>query len=286
MKQMSEVKVSICIPTYNNAEHISGTIKSILAQTYKNFELVIVDDNSRDNTVEVIRSFNDERIKLYQNSKNLGMSGNWNRCVELCQGEYIKLICADDILVKDCIETELKEMQKNEGLSMVISDSTLIDDDYKKVGLFPRYPKAGCIQGKKIAKKALIYINYFGMPCAVMFRKDCFQKIGGFDSFYHYILDFDLWVGLASLGDVMVLKKPLNQFRLRRESNTGQVFSTERKVYYAEHRHLVQKYRKELGLNEIQYRISLFSRWLRNYLNSVYLGLVIRGYIERKNADG
>ena len=92
-----EPLVSVCIPAYNNAEYIKDTIDSILNQTYQNIELVIVDDNSKDNTYELIQEIGDERIKLYHNDKNLGMSGNWNRCLSLCTGKYAKLVCADDI---------------------------------------------------------------------------------------------------------------------------------------------------------------------------------------------
>ena len=74
-----EPLVSVCIPAYNNAEYIKDTIDSILNQTYQNIELVIVDDNSKDNTYELIQGIGDERIKLYHNDKNLGMSGN---CIE------------------------------------------------------------------------------------------------------------------------------------------------------------------------------------------------------------
>ena len=90
--------VSVCIPAYNNAAYIKETIDSILSQTYENLELVICDDNSKDNTAKVIEGIKDERIKFYKNEKNLGMSGNWNHCLSKCSGEFIKLICADDML--------------------------------------------------------------------------------------------------------------------------------------------------------------------------------------------
>ena len=73
--------VSVCIPAYNNEEYIAQTINNILGQSYKNIELIIVDDNSMDNTLDVIKSFTDKRIKVYKNESNLGMAGNWNRCL-------------------------------------------------------------------------------------------------------------------------------------------------------------------------------------------------------------
>ena len=87
-----EPLVSVCIPAYNNAAYIKETIDSILGQTYSNLELVICDDRSKDDTVKVIEAIKDDRIKLFQNEKNLGMSGNWNHCLSKCSGEFIKLI--------------------------------------------------------------------------------------------------------------------------------------------------------------------------------------------------
>ena len=83
---MEQPLVSVCIPAYNNAAYIKDTIDSILRQTYTNLELVICDDNSKDDTVEVIESIKDSRIKLIKNEKNLGMSGNWNNCLKHCTG--------------------------------------------------------------------------------------------------------------------------------------------------------------------------------------------------------
>lgn len=263
--------VSVCIPTYNNEDYISKTIDSILSQSFADWELIIVDDCSRDNTLEIVKSYNDDRIHLFQNKKNLGMAGNWNRCVELASGTYIKFICADDVLAENCLERELEIFADNPELSMVVSDSQLINDQDVKTGVFPRYHIAGIIDGKKLAKKSLIFINYFGMPCAVMFRKDIFDKVGGFSKEFHYIVDFDLWLGMAFYGKTYVNKQLLNSFRLRSDSNSGEVFSEKKREYYEEHKKALDKYGELLGINKFEYRFSLLSRWFRNWANGVYL---------------
>ena len=148
-----EPLVSICIPAYNNAAYIKDTIDSILSQTYKNLELVIVDDKSKDDTVAVIKSIPDERIRLYENEKNLGMSGNWNHCLELCKGEYIKLICADDMLAPDAIEKEARALTEHPDVVMAESDTRLVDLNGKYKGWYRRYRTKGVESGKKIARK-------------------------------------------------------------------------------------------------------------------------------------
>ena len=102
--------VSVCIPAYNNEDYILETINCILSQSYKNIELIVVDDNSSDDTYKVVKSVKDVRLKAYRNKDNLGMAGNWNRCLELCSGKYIKLVCADDLLHKRLIEKEVAIM--------------------------------------------------------------------------------------------------------------------------------------------------------------------------------
>ena len=157
-----EPLVSVCIPAYNNAGYIQETIESILNQTYKNIELVVVDDNSKDNTADVIRNIPDERIRLYQNEQNLGMSGNWNRCLELVTGDYVKLICADDLLARDCIEKEVGALIAHPEAVLAESDSKLVDIDGIAHGTYKRFHTSGLTDGKKIAKRGILSQNYFG----------------------------------------------------------------------------------------------------------------------------
>ena len=272
------IKVSVCIPAYNNEEVIGATIKAILEQTYQNLELIVVDDASKDKTVEVVKKFaqKDSRVSLYQNEKNLGMTGNWNRCVELAGSEYIKLICADDILLPQSLEIEMKELRSNKNIVMTINDSIMISESGRKRGVFQRYYKKGVFPGKEIARKSLIASNFFGMPCAVLFKKSTFEKVGGFDPQFKYILDFDLWIRLAGEGDVNVLEPKLNYFMLRKDSNTGKVFSKDQDVYMEEHKKLINKYCEKYQLSTMEMRISVFSRWLRNMGYGIWLKWVLR----------
>ena len=88
---MNNPLVSICIPAYNSAPFIERTIRSALKQTYDNIEVVVVDDCSSDNTVQVVQSIEDERVRLICNESNLGMTGNWNKCVRSCKENILNL---------------------------------------------------------------------------------------------------------------------------------------------------------------------------------------------------
>src|SRR2546423_8587516 len=88
--------VSVCIPTFNGARWIKESLNSALAQSYRPLEIIIIDDASTDETVKVLRSFKDDRIRLFVNEQRLGLACNWNRCVELARGEFIKFLFQDD----------------------------------------------------------------------------------------------------------------------------------------------------------------------------------------------
>ena len=105
--------VSVCIPTYRGAAFLAATIDSVLHQSYPHFEVWILDDNSPDNTQEVVSRYADPRINYIRNTKNLGPEGNWNRCLELAQGKYFKLLPHDDLLASDCLEAQVAVLEED-----------------------------------------------------------------------------------------------------------------------------------------------------------------------------
>ena len=105
--------VSIIMPSYNTAEYISDSIKSIQAQTYENWELIIVDDCSTDNSMEVIRSFNEPRIKLLQNEKNSGAAISRNYALREAKGKWIAFLDSDDTWIPEKLEKQIKYMEEN-----------------------------------------------------------------------------------------------------------------------------------------------------------------------------
>lgn len=273
MNNTNRPLVSVCIPAYNNAEYIAETIQCILDQTLTDLELVICDDHSKDNTVEVIKSFDDPRIRLIINEKNLGMSGNWNNCLKHCRGKYIKLICADDMLAPTALEKEVGVLEINPTAVMSESDTQFRNLEGVTKGSYKRYPASGLVDGKKIAKAGILYKNFFGAPLNNTFRASVLEKVSGFDTDFTYILDYNFFVDVACLGDVYIIHEPLNYFRLRNDSNTGKVLTTEQEAYVNEHKMLLDKHRAALQINELQYRRSILMRRILNFGSAIYLKL-------------
>ncbi len=272
---MNQPLVSVCIPAYNNAGYIKDTIESILGQTYQNIELIIVDDNSKDDTLKIVQSIEDKRVKVYHNDENLGMVGNWNKCLSLATGDYIKLICADDMVDQNAIEIEAKAMMENPTANLVESDTRLVDINGKKTGAFHRYHKSGLVNGKKVAKASLIFQNFFGAPVNNLIRRTALENVGYFDTSFTYILDFDMWVRLACSGDVFIIHQLLNSFRIRNDSNTGNLIGENRDVYVEEHRKLVMKHANngDVKMSEFEQCFSVWFRKFRNMMIGIYLKL-------------
>lgn len=273
--------MSIGIPAYNNGAYIGETIESILAQTYENLELVIVDDHSSDNTYEVLEEYarKDSRVRIFRNEKNLGMSGNWNRCLELCTGDYLKLVCADDLLDPQMIEKEIKVLEKYPDVVLVGSDTRLIDLQGHYKGWYKRYKHSGAIDGSIVARKGFFRWDYFGAPQANTFRRSAFEQVGGFSSEFHYIVDYDFFVNVAKLGRIYIIHEPLNYFRVRGDSNTGQVMGEDKektRIYIEEHVRLFQKNKQDLGLSNRDIKYAIFMRKLRCFMASVYLKVFVR----------
>lgn len=270
---MGEPLVSICIPTYNSGEFILRTVESALNQTYRNLEVVVVDDQSGDNTVDVVKSIKDDRVRLICNETNLGMTGNWNKCINESRGEYIKLIPADDIIYETCIEKSVKILKENEDVSLVLVGTDLINNDDKIIGAYAHWPKEGIFDGRKIAKKSVMLNNFFGNPVCALFRKADFDKTGGFDEDIPYILDFDLWIGLSALGKSAFIKEKLSAFRVRKDSNTGKLTGKGSKDYTAEHVRLLDKHiaKNSFKMNAFERRLSIMWRAMRNYIIAFYI---------------
>lgn len=121
---------SVYIPTYNRAGLVGQAIKSVLDQTFPDFELIIVDDCSTDGTKEVVSGFSDKRIKYHRNEKNLGCVGAHNVGLKLCTGRYIHPLDSDDILFPANLEKKERIFRENPEVGLIYTDSNLIDDDH------------------------------------------------------------------------------------------------------------------------------------------------------------
>lgn len=212
--------VSIMIPTYNAQTTIKGTLISILAQTYKNLEVVIVDNASTDNTVNVVHQFDDPRLKIIINPVNLGAEGNFNRCIELATGDYIAIYHADDIYEPTIIEEQVAflEMYPEAGgvgtMAAIIDENGITKGELKiPTELISKAPPLYEI--KDILPALLKYGNSFLICPSMMARHDVYKnEIKKWrEELFKSAADADVWLRIAEKHKLGIINKKLIRYR-------------------------------------------------------------------------
>jgi glycosyltransferase involved in cell wall biosynthesis len=213
--------VSVCIPVYNTERFIADAVRSALSQTYRDLEIVIVDNASTDTTPQILASFTDPRIRLFRNDENIGAAGNFNRAVSLARGRYLKVLCADDVLYPSCLEQQVAifEADARAEIAMVGCARDIIDDRGKR-WLRRRFPgRAGWIDGgAAISMTVRRGTNIFGEPAAILVRTEAARAAGAFDPRYGFCLDLDLWCRLLRDGGFYMIDETLCGFRVSSQS--------------------------------------------------------------------
>jgi len=269
--------VSICIPAFNNADHIEVAVRSALGQTHTDVEVVVVDDASSDSTYDLLKSIDDPRLRLSRNEANLGLAGNWNKTIGLATGEFVKLMGADDVLEAEAISKELQGLLDHPTAMLAESDSRVIDAHGIQHGTFRRYWHRGLVNGRRVALNSVRTIDLFGSPVANLIRASVLGKVGGFDPSFRFIPDYDFFMSIASHGDIFIIHETLNGFRVRRGANTSKVMGGgAEKAYIAEHRRMLEKHRRSLRLTSFDIVLSMAFRRAWSFLVATYLKLYAR----------
>ncbi|MFB0546161.1 MAG: glycosyltransferase, partial [Anaerolineae bacterium] len=220
--------VSVCLPSYNYARFLGECMASVLAQTHGNFELIVVDDCSTDDSDRIIRSFSDSRIRYARNEANIGMVRNWNRCLSLARGDYVCFLCADDTFLPRKLEVQVDLLDRYPEVGLVHSDGYSIDAAGEATRLFrSRFPldlqeylSLDHIHVSPEEFKRLVAgYNYIHFSNA-MFRRECYQAVGGFDEGFPYAADWDLWLRISLHYDVAYVTEPLSCERWHGDNRT------------------------------------------------------------------
>lgn len=232
--------VSLCIPVYNGEAYLAETIRSVLDQTFREFELVILENASRDRSAEIAMSFRDPRIRVERNRETLPQADNWNRAVQLCRAPLVKLVCADDLLHPRCLELQVPPLRDDPSLAVVASRRHMIDEHSRVI--VPRRGLAGGLvgthTGSEVARRVIRNgANPIGEPGNVLFRKEQFVTAGGFRAEKQLVMDLDCWMRLLQYGEFLGVPETLAAFRIQR----GSVSAENEQAIYAEQRALMDE---------------------------------------------
>lgn len=185
--------VSICIPTYNRADYITKAIDSALSQTYKNIEVIVVDNASTDNTEEIVSMYTDPRLRYVRNSENLGLFGNFNRCIELYNGEYLHILHSDDYIDHDFTEKCVDFFEKHTDVWLTSTSSRVISSG--KTAETKEFESDTILTCPNGFQKILSARCYIACP-SVMVRRGLYEdtSVGKFSLEYPYSGDYYQWL--------------------------------------------------------------------------------------------
>lgn len=215
--------VTVFIAAYNCERYIQQTVDSILSQTYKNIEIIIIDDGSSDNTVNIIKAIKDEKIRFYQNEKNKGIPFTRNLGLELAKGEYIAIIDADDVAFPNRLKKQLNYLLNN-------TEIDVLGTYYKTIGnRFPRTIKTKFVCDKDI-KAFLIFYNNIANPTVMMRKGFLVENSLQYDERYFVAQDYKLWSEVVKYGNISIVKEPLTRYRVGHGNITQQSKKSEEKA--------------------------------------------------------
>lgn len=214
---MGTPAISICIPAFNAAPWIGATVESVLAQSRHDFELLVLDDASQDETLSLVRRYRDPRIRVLAHDTNKGAAATWNHLLREAAGQYVKLLCCDDLLYPSCLERQaaIFDAPGNQAVTMVCSPRDIIDETGRVIFRRRGLTKPGRFSGRSLIRQIVASgRNMIGEPLTVLFRRNVALAAGGFDATHPYCIDVDMWCRLLSQGDLVVAPEVAGAFRV------------------------------------------------------------------------
>ena len=211
-------KVSVVMASYNHEKFVAETIQSVLDQTYQDFEFIITDDGSADRTVDIIKRFDDPRIKLFCFPQNHGACRTINNCINEAKGEYIAVINSDDAWFPNKLEKQVKFLDSHRDIGAVFSYAQIIDEDSNDLAEKNHAYQKIFIQDNKNKFEWLKHFFFLGnCLChpSILIRKVCYEITGLYDERYAQLPDWDFWIRLCMRYDIHIMPENLTKFRVR-----------------------------------------------------------------------
>jgi len=266
--------VSVIIPTYNRAQKLKNAIKTVLNQTYPYFELIIIDDNSSDETDEVVQSFNDERIRYIKNDENLGQVRARNKGIELSNYDFIAFLDDDDEWLPNKLKMQVKSLNSlsEEYCGVftgiyVIENGKIIDTKVPQV--------EGDVFRDLLTSKGCSIGNI-----TFMLKRDALEKVGGFSSDLPAREDFELSLKLAKKYKFGIIKKPLVKVNFDSKDRVTTDYSkilTATERIYAKYKETIKKDKKIYA--KFMYKLAILELLNNNKNDSIkYLEKAIKTY--------
>jgi glycosyltransferase involved in cell wall biosynthesis len=209
-----EIKITFLMPAYNAGKYIGEAIDSVLKQSYPDFELLIVNDGSTDNTLEVISTFDDPRIRVINKGVNKGIASALNIGLLVSKAKYIARFDSDDVCFPGRLATQLNFLEKHPDYILTGGDAEYISESGEHLFHFK------CISQTNDQIFKNMYLHCPFIHSSVMYRKDAVLKAGGYSLYAHNFEDYFLWARLHKYGKFNNLSEPLIKVRFNPSSTT------------------------------------------------------------------
>jgi glycosyltransferase involved in cell wall biosynthesis len=231
--------ISVIIPTYNRAHLVTDAINSVLDQTYSNFELLVVDDHSKDNTEEVVKSYDDPRVQYLINERTKGAQGARNTGLFVAKGEWIAFLDSDDVWLEDKLKIQLVYLDKqNEDVVGLSTGIAKYDFGNEKI------TRKNIPIKSSFTTKELLYKNYLGAGfSSFICKKEEAIEIGGLDEDFPAMQDMDFYIRLSQVGEIHAITDVLIYVRESNEDRISDNYDAKKDSSVL----LLQKHKSKIG---------------------------------------
>ncbi|HEX3158131.1 MAG TPA: glycosyltransferase family 2 protein [Gemmatimonadaceae bacterium] len=207
----SVASCTVAIPVFNRRALVQSAVASALSQNVEGLDVLVVDNCSTDGTWEALQEFaHDPRVRLVRNERNVGLFGNFNRCLELSRGRYLRFLCSDDRLAEDCLQGEIAVMDAHPNVSLLSTRGRQVDSSGRVLGSLAGFLAAGVYAGVDAITEVLWFKAHYGYnplnyPSGVLLRGDALARAGSFDMALRMSGDVEYFLRVLEHGDLAVL---------------------------------------------------------------------------------
>ena len=230
-----DLKFSIIVPSYNQGDFISQTIDSILNQSYKNVEILVIDGGSTDSTIEVLKKYGENIFWLSE--KDRGQTHAINKGLALAKGDIITFINSDDYYLDGTLENVARRFQSNKGKFWLTGDYIIVNEQGERIQLLVGKYKS--FFRKFISFNLLTVLNPINQP-STFFRRELIQKLQHFKEELHYTMDYEFYLRAIKIDRPIVISDKLSAFRIHENSKGGSQY----KIQFKEEFDVAKQYQK------------------------------------------
>lgn len=281
--------VSVIVPCFNHEKFVTESLLSVINQSYRNVQLIVIDDGSTDNSAEVIRKIKKDFNFIFETQSNVGISATLNRAItEYANGKYIAILASDDFWHKDKLSQQVEFMEQNKDFAMVCSESYIIDSESNVVSEFDKKLFEGSYSFEEIA-----YGRCLIPALTTMIRKEIFQEVGLFDQNL-IIEDMDMWLRIAYRNKIGVINRKLAFYRQHSTnvSSKGIIMAKSRFQILNKWKHIPSKQFKKMkrnwelqalgdfGKTDKEEAKKYFNPSINNFFNAAYRRFIITYYLK------